>query len=177
MILNDKRKLFVSQCIRIIATIIILHSLNIPIFMKILLIMITDSIDCGIPRFLFGSENWIDCDANIYQVSDKIVDTICYALLLFYLLNKGGLSPGYNYLIILLFIYRLIGVYLFLLKNSRKYLFYFPNFFLEICLGLAVINYFSNLKNFKVIILLIIFIYKIMLEYYLHFREIKNNFK
>ncbi len=55
MILNDKKRMFYfSECIRIIATIIILYTLNIPIFMKILLIMITDSIDCGIPRFFWG---------------------------------------------------------------------------------------------------------------------------
>ena len=175
-----KRNLFISQCIRIFATTIILYTLKIPIFMKILLIMLIDFIDCDIPRFLFGAENWINCNANIYQVSDKIADsiyqmsdkitdTICYTLLLFYVLNKGSMSTNYKYLIILLFIYRLLGVCLFLLKNSRSYLFYFPNFFLEICLGLMVINYFPNLKKFKLSIILIIIIYKIILEYYLHF--------
>ena len=64
------------------------------------------------------------------------------------------MSNYYNYLIIILFLYRLIGVYLFLIKNSREYLFYFPNFFLETSLGLMVINYFPKLKNFKVMILL-----------------------
>ena len=169
MILNNKKdKLLLSEFVRIIATIIILYTLNIPIFMKILLIMLTDSINCAIPRFVFGSEKWIVCNENIYQVSDKITDTICYTLLLFYILNNGGMSTNYNYLLIILFIYRLVGIYLFLINNSRKYLFYFPNFFLEICLGLMVINYFPMLKKFKVIIILIIIIYKIILEYYLH---------
>ena len=55
MILNDKKRMFyLSESIRIIATIIILYTLNIPIFMKILLIMITDFIDCDIPRFFWG---------------------------------------------------------------------------------------------------------------------------
>ena len=169
MILNYKKeKLFLSECIRIIATIIILYTLNIPIFCKILLIMLTDSIDCGIPRFLFGSKKWIVCNESTYQVLDKITDSICYTLLLFYILNNGDMSTNYNYFIILLFIYRLIGTYLFLIKNSRKYLFYFANFFLEICLVLMVINYFPMLKKFKVIIILIIIIYKIIVEYYLH---------
>ena len=185
--MDKKEKLYLSQFIRIITTILILYFLNIPIFMKILLIMLIDFIDCDIPRFLFGPKNWTNCNANIYQKSDKITDniyqksdkitdTICYTLLLFYILNNGGMSTNYNYFIIILFIYRLIGTSLFLIKNNRKYLFYFPNFFLEICLGLMVINYFSNLKNFKVIIILIIIIYKIILEYYLHFHKIKNNF-
>jgi hypothetical protein len=179
MILNHKKeKLLISECIRIIATIIILYTLNIPIFMKILLIMLTDFIDCTekVHPFLFGSNKWIDCNESIYQVSDKITDSICYTLLLFYILNNGGLSSNYNYLLILLFIFRLIGTSIFLIKNNRKYLFYFPNFFLEICLGLVVINYFPILKNYKEIILITIIIYKIILEYYLHiYKNTKNN--
>ena len=166
--MDKKEKLYLSQFIRIITTILILYFLNIPIFMKILLIMLTDLIDCEISRFLFGAKNWILCNQSIYQVSDKITDTICYTLLLFYILKNAGMSSNYNYLIILLFIYRLIGVYLFLIKNNIKYLFYFPNFFLEISLGLMIINYFPMLKKFKVIIFLIIVIYKIILEYNIH---------
>lgn len=176
MILNNKKKnLFISACIRIIATIIILYTLNIPIYMKIILIMLTDFIDCDIPRFIFGSKKWIVCNDSTYQKSDKITDIICYTLLLFYILNNGGMSANYNYLIIILYIYRLIGTFLFLIKNNRKYLFYFPNFFLEICLGLMVINHFPMFKKFKEIIILIIIIYKIILEYYLHiYKDTKN---
>ena len=140
--------------------------LNIPIFIKIPLIILTDSIDCGIPHFLF--DEWIDCNTDIYQTSDKITDMICYTLLLVYILHSGGLSSKYNYLLILLFIYRLIGTYLFLIKKDTTYLFYFPNFFLEICFGLVLINNFLILKNYKEIILIVIVIYKLILEYYLH---------
>ena len=109
------------------------------------------------------------------NVPDKIADIICYTLLLVYILNNGGLSSNSNYLLILLFTYRFIGTYLFLIKNNRKYLFYFPNFFLEICLGLVVINHFPILKNYKEIILITIVIYKIILEYYLHiYKNTKN---
>jgi hypothetical protein len=79
-----------------------------------------------------------------------------------------NISTNYNNLIILLFIYRLIGLYLFLINNNRVYLFYFPNFFLEICLGLMIINYYPILDNFKIIIILFIIILKIIQEYYLH---------
>lgn len=108
-------------------------------------------------------------------MTDKITDTICYTLLLFYILKNGGMSTNYNYLIILLFIYRLIGTSLFLIKNNRKYLFYFPNFFLETCLGLMVIKYFPMLKKFREIIILIIIIYKIIQEYYLHIYKNTQN--
>ena len=173
MILKNEEILFLFQCIRVITTIIILDILNIPIFLKILLIILTDLLDCGIPRLLFGSKKWLDCNESTYQKSDKITDTICYTLLLFYILENGEMSTNYNYLIIL---YRLIGVYLFLIKNNRKYLFYFPNFFLEICLGLMIINYYPMLKKFKGIILLIIIIFKILNEYYLHvYKDTKDN--
>jgi len=176
MILKNEEILFLFQCIRIITTIIILYILNIPIFLKILLIILTDLLDCDIPRLLFGSKKWLDCNESTYQKSDKITDTICYTLLLFYILENGGMSTNYNYLIILLFIYRLIGVYLFLIKNNRKYLFYFPNFFLEICLGLMVIHYYPILKKFKPFIILIIIIFKILQEYFLHvYKDTKDN--
>tara|TARA_B100000900_G_C20324350_1_gene611569 strand:- start:25 stop:555 length:531 start_codon:yes stop_codon:yes gene_type:complete len=176
MILKNEEILFLLQCIRVITTIIILYILNIPIFLKILLIILTDLLDCDIPRLLFGSKKWLDCNESTYQKSDKITDTICYTLLLFYILENGGMSTNYNYLIILLFIYRLIGVYLFLIKNNRKYLFYFPNFFLEICLGLMVIHYYPILKKFKPFIILIIIIFKILQEYFLHvYKDTKDN--
>ena len=169
MILNNKiYNLVLSDCIRIIAALVILYRLPIPLFVKIILIMISDSVDCGIPRILFN--HWIDCSTDTYQRLDKITDTICYTFLLFYILKNGDLSTNYNYLLIVLYIYRLIGVFLFLIKNDRKDLFYFPNFFLEISLGLMVINYFPTLKKYREVILLLIAVYKILAEYYLHYR-------
>ena len=160
---TKKRNLFISQCIRIIITILILYALDIPIFIKILLIIITDVLDClPIYSILFGHNNWINCDNLYYQKFDKITDSICYILLLFYILQNGTLSTNYKYLITLLFI----------IKNNRKYLFYFPNFFLEICLGLMIINYYPVLKEKEFIIIIIIIIYKIITEYFHHYNRI-----
>jgi hypothetical protein len=138
------------------------------------LIILTDFIDCGIPnRFIFGYKDWVNCHEKFYQKIDKITDTICYALLLVYILKNANLTTNYNNLIILLFIYRLIGLYLFLISSNRVYLFYFPNFFLEICLGLMIIKYYPTLENFEITIISFIIIYKIIQEYFLHFY--KNN--
>lgn len=182
MILSKKQKLLASEMIRIIATVLILYKLNIPIYMKILLIILADLIDCDFPRLLFGINNWIDCKEIYYQIVDKITDTICYTLLLIYILNNGGLSSNYNNLLIILFLYRFIGTYLFIIKNERKFLFYFPNFFLEICLGLFIINDFPRLTKYKGYIVICIIIYKIIQEYYLHIYKVKvenknNNLK
>jgi hypothetical protein len=86
MISNQNKLLFISAFIRIIITIIILYSFNIPIFIKILLIILADFIDCDIPRYIFGYKNYVNCNENLYQKTDKITDTICYVLLLIYLL-------------------------------------------------------------------------------------------
>ena len=134
--------------------------------------MATDFIDCDIPRYIFGYKNWVNCSKNLYQKTDKITDTICYALLLIYILKNGNLSTNYTNLIILLFIYRLIGLYLFLISSNRLYLFYFPNF-LEICLGLMIINYYPILKNYEITIILFIILYKIVQEYFLHVHKIQ----
>lgn len=171
VITNKKILLFISAFIRIISTIIILYSLNIPIFIKILLIILTDTIDC--PRYIFGYKNWVNCSENLYQKTDKITDTICYALLLIYILKNANLSTNYNNLIILLFIYRLIGLYLFLINSNRVYLFYFPNFFLEICLGLMIIDYYPTLENFEITIISFIIVLKIIQEYFMHVRKIQ----
>ena len=168
MILTLKQKLLISDIIRIIATLINLYLLKIPIFAKILLIILIDIIDCS-DLFI----NWIDCNSIIYQKFDKITDSICYVLLSIYLFNNNNLSYQYYYLLLLL-IYRLIGTYLFLTTNNRQYLFYFPNFFLEICLGLYVINYFPILNSYKKSILINIIIYKIIQEYFFHYKKIIN---
>lgn len=169
MFLNKRKKLYISQIIRVIASFIILFILKAPLYMKILLVMTTDAIDCGIPNnIIFESKKWVNCKKKLYKKSDKITDTICYSMLLYYILVNCNLSSKYKYILILLFIYRLIGVYIFLIKNNSTYLFYFPNFFLEISLVLSLINSFLILKNFEIIIILFVVIYKMIQEYYLH---------
>ena len=174
---NEIMKLFVSYFIRLLLTLIIFYKLKIPIYTKIILLMLTDSIDCSRKHEEFLNE-WINCSSNIYQVTDKIVDTLCYTILLFYILRNGNLSSYNNNLLKYLFIFRLVGVFLFLIKKNREYLFYFPNFFLEISLGLMLINKLKILENYKKIIIFIIIILKIMQEYYLHiYKDSLNNEK
>ena len=169
MELQDSTKmLLVSECIRTAVTIIILFVINVPVFLKIVLMMMADSIDCTRIHSWLVSENWIDCNSMTYQKTDKVTDTICYVLLLVYLLNKSGISNNYSYLIVLLFIYRTIGVCMFLISENRNYLFYFPNFFLEVSLGLALAHYFKYLRPFKGYLLAGIVTFKIAQEYYMH---------
>ena len=162
-----KQLLYYAELVRIILTIVIL-SLPIPLFVKIILIMISDLIDCA--KIYHSYFDWIDCKSEIYQRLDKITDSICYTILLFYILNYGGLSVNYNYILIGLVIYRLIGTYLFIKKNNRKYLFYFPNFFIEMSLLFSIITHFDISYKYSLIPLVIIF--KLFQEYIMHYKVV-----
>ena len=64
-----------------------------------------------------------------------------------------------------------MGTYLFIKNKDRKYLFYFPNFYLEIVIGLFAIKHFSFLKNYKSLIIIIILLFKIVCEYFHHYNS------
>ena len=171
---NIERNLYISQFIRVISTFVILYALDIPLYCKILLIMVLDSLDCTtLHNILLGRTNWVNCRNMTYQISDKITDIICYSILLYYTINHGGLSKNENCILFILFIYRVIGTIIFITKKDRKYLFFFPNFFLEITLGLMVIKHHTNLKKYKKEIIILIILYKIAQEYIMHYNNMQ----
>ena len=165
--------LLISSILRIFVTFIILFTLNIPVFLKIVSIIFADSIDCWLPRFFL--QDWNICKGIMYQRYDKINDMISYSILLFYILNNyrknAGLSDIEKKLLIGLFLYRFIGTLFFLGTNNRKFLFYFPNFFLEIALALFTVQYFPDLQPYKKKILTATVITKVIIEYFMHFRS------
>lgn len=159
-------RLFIASIIRVLAVCFILFLLDVPIYVKIILILLTDALDSGVPRLLY--RDWISASTDTYQRTDKITDTICYVLLFLYLIRYAGLSCQSNYALMFLLAYRIVGTGVFLIKNDRKYLFYFPNFFLEISLGLVLIHQFASLQRYTTFILLCIVVYKLSLEYFMH---------
>ena len=62
---NEIMKLLMSYFIRVLSTLIILYKLKIPIYTKIILLMLTDSIDCSRKHEEFLNE-WINCNSNVY---------------------------------------------------------------------------------------------------------------
>lgn len=156
---DDKQILIIASIIRVILTIWILYYTKYPTSIKILLIMISDFIDCDVVRVLYKNKNM--CQTHLYQKYDKIIDMICYTLLLNYIYPK--LDNKQRYLIIFLFLFRLYGVIMFLKNKDRKYLFYFPNIFLW---TLPTILFYGI--NYQ--LLLIITFFKLLQEYYLHYR-------
>jgi len=167
MILTQNQKLYIAQIFRVILTLFILYGLDISLFYKIILIMLSDLLDRDIPNIFFS--NWISGTSNTYQRIDKITDSICYLILLIFLINCNFISIGWKIILITLFLFRTFGVSLFLKNNDRKYLFYFPNFFLEITLAISAINEFSGLHKYTNLIVACVVIYKIFTEYIHHY--------
>jgi len=131
--------------------------------------MLLEKIDCSPKTYpytgpMFSKDTSI-CKTMKYQKYDKIADTICYTLILMFLLEHECTS---NQLLVALFIYRLVGTCLFLNTDDKKYLIYFPNFFLETSLALMALKNFPELKIYKQQIFIIVFAFKILQENYLH---------
>jgi len=168
-----------SEILRVLITFIILQFLSIPFFIKILLIMFTEILDCT-PSLKYGPLFTPDtsiCGTTNYQRIDKITDIIIYFLILVYIINSSILSPQYNYFIIFLFIVRLIGTYFFLEKRKGIFLCYFPNFFLETSLALMVIHFYPIFRKYTVIIIICILILKVCQEFYMHYENKNENEK
>ena len=98
----QNKQLLFSQLIRILTTILILFFLKIPLFIKILLIIFTDTFDCALPHFIF--KEWSNCKKKFYQYTDKLTDIICYSILLFYTIKNSKMSILNKKLIFFLFI-------------------------------------------------------------------------
>ena len=96
------------------------------------------------------------------------MEPLSYVLLLLYLVRYAGLSCQSNYALMFLLAYRIVGTGLFLMKNDRNYFIIFPNFFLEISLGLVLVHQFASLQRYMAFIMLGIVVYKLALEYYMH---------
>ncbi len=131
----------------------LLYYLNINDLLKVILIILTDNIDCVLFKY-FNNKN---CKNFSYQISDKILDLYSYFLIYKFL----NLNTIYLYIIL----YRLIGVLLFSLSAQSIYLVVFPDIFKEVLLY----NYIFGELNYGIIIVIIL---KIMFEYYWH--SVKN---
>jgi len=83
------------------------------------------------------------CGTEYYQMADKVIDVIITALMFWYLKTNGLLSDTEYNTITYLFVYRIIGVLLFLRTKDRRYLIYFPNICLELALLFSVLRHYD----------------------------------
>ena len=166
MINSITYKLIIAELFRIISALIILFYFKLPLYIKILFIVLTDFIDYS--RYHRYILDWIDCKSFLYQASDKITDTIVYTILFIYSSIYANLSNIQNYILLFLLIFRIIGTILFLLNNSRRYLIFFPNFFLVISFIFAYFNYFKKYNKYLYLVCILGILYKISHEIYIH---------
>lgn len=165
--------LFISQGFRVFFTLFVLLLIHIPLFFKVVIITISDFFDNSIPlRRVFP--DWIDPNTEIYQISDKITDLITYFILLFYLFQIKYLERKKNLILFVFLFYRLIGEIIFFVTKERKVLVFFPNFFLEFSLLFIGMKYFNISKKFLPFLTILVIIWKILQEYYLHIYKIKK---
>ena len=160
----DTYILLITAVFRILGSYFILN-LNLKPYVKIILVLLTDFFDCDIPRSLKLYKNKDFCQSTQYQQTDKLVDSITYILIFNKLVNTHIFSRNEINILFYLLVYRLIGTFIFILKNQKQTLFYFPNFYLEIALLIALSKTF--MFNYKPYIIYVI-ILKICQEYGLH---------
>tara|TARA_X000000950_G_scaffold285852_1_gene392925 strand:- start:198 stop:707 length:510 start_codon:yes stop_codon:yes gene_type:complete len=165
-----KKNLAMAEIIRIILTIFVLYYLPIPLFYKIILVMLFEGFDYTIPKKLLKID-WIDSSNINYHIYDKIGDKICYSILLLYIIQNKIFPKSYSNILIYLLIFRIIGTVLFILKKNRDYLFYFPNFFLEITLAFSGLKHFVLNNSIRNLIIPIIITLKIIQEYFMHYNK------
>ena len=151
-----------SRIARLIVTAGILYGLPIPLMYKYIPLVMSDSIDTKGPFKIIKKVS-----KDEYQKYDKMTDILCYTLLLFYILTSAGLPKVYNQAIVTMFIYRLIGQVLFHRTGDRKYLFFFPNFFLEVSFLLVAIHTLPD-STHKYIAIFLLLLLKILMEYSHH---------
>ena len=161
-----EQKFFFSESLRILFSFCIFFVFTIPLFYKIILLIISDTFDCGFSKLFF--KEWIDPNTEVYQISDKVCDTIGYTFLLIYLWTSMFLCKKYNSILTVMYFYRLIGTLLYIIFQERQYLLYFPNFFLESSLIFTGLKQFSISKKYLPIFFALMIFWKLLQEYYLH---------
>jgi len=176
--MNDYETLKILSIIRLIVTIYLLFFTKTSLFMKILFVYIVDMIDYNpiIGKLFYKNSKYTE--TYTYEQYDKISDLISYILLLVFIYSNNHIPINYKHSLLLLLIFRIVGIALFLSTNNTKYLFYFPNFFLEFTLLFSLIfeQKYTNLNTpFR---FFLVFVLKILQEYLMHYnKDIRNILK
>ena len=131
--------------------------------------VLLDAVDANIVRIMGGT-------FPNYQPLDKCLDT-------YYLFFELVVSLGWDHKLakqtsVILFLYRVAGVVLFEITNTRVYLFFFPNLFEYFFLFFLIFKsrYFDSNKvnswSKIVLILVLLYILKLPQEYLLHYKQV-----
>ena len=167
----DIQLLRIASIARIVLTIIILYVIKAPPYVKVILIIMTDFIDCSMIHHILNIyKNKQFCKIQVYQMTDKITDILSYILMFNYIYQNNLLNSTELYFIFGLLLFRILGTGLYLKTQNEKLLLYFPNFYLEITLLLLFIKKFNRFQQYKSELLICVSLIKIYQEYYLHYK-------
>lgn len=163
--INDS--VYAASSMRILPMLVLF--IDIPFIYKLIPILLFDKVDCmmsGIINLENKDLKDINCQSQEYQLTDKIMDTITYTVLLIYTSTKE--YRWFTPMLIVLFVFRMIGVLFYLKNGDRRMLVYFPNFFLPTMIVFYLMDYLDVSKMYYYLSLIPIFIYKIYNEYNYH---------
>ena len=164
-----KNKVITNQIVRVIIDFLVLIGLQLPLFIKILIIMITDFLDTTFPFYLdMVQPNLFD----EYEKIDKVGDMIIYTTLWIYYIKFDDSPLVLKNYITLLFLFRWMGYLIYRETNKRNIFVMFPNLFLESLFVISLLQYmgYSYSKYYKLyfIVLSLTFVFKIIHEMYIH---------
>lgn len=166
-----------AEIIRVVLCLIIIFILPIPLWIKVISCMLIDRLDCTSDMFPYKGPLFINdtsiCKTVEYSKADKIGDTFTNLFLLIYVYIY---APQYFTLLLLLFVFRLIGVLMFFKTHNKKYFIYFPNFFITFMIFIGIIiDYKLNLSEHIIISgITLLVIYQIIQEYIMHWSPKHN---
>ena len=121
----DLIMLMFIMLLRMVVSCVILYASSMPIYVKIIALILVDALDGGFLHIWHHDLRWDRSlrDSKHYQIADKIVDTIVAIMIYIYALDPYTRWTG------ALLLYRIVGVVLFILFQNRTFLVIFPNFF------------------------------------------------
>lgn len=172
--LISKNFLLITSILRIILSIFILFYTSFPPYLKVLSVILLDFIDCNTGFWFNIYPQFYFCKTSLYQNTDKMVDLISYLLIFLYVFSCKFFSDRVNLIILLVFSYRLVGMYLFERYRDRKYLILFPNFGPELVLILLVFLAFPGVFEdnwLKMVVIMLFVMWKIINELAIHYDD------
>jgi hypothetical protein len=179
----DSLKLYGSGLLRIILSSVVLFYTDWSLTIKILLVYVFDAFDhLGFQYSILGKYSDPNFSQSIqYVESDKIVDLICYTLILYYIIETKAFDIYIIILLTILYLIRAVGTVVYLITYNEYYLTMFPNLFIDLALLFAFFKDYVNLNSNSDTLLLMLFvimiiIIRLIIEFLFHAPE-KENFE
>lgn len=133
---------------------------------NLVIVWVLDLVD-SVPMKIKYGRNYLYSDE--YQIDDKINDIIIYFFVLeiFYILQPE--LDMFMIFFTLAFLYRLVGVILYIRTKDDKYIIYFSNFFGEVPAIFIFMKYILKFPNYVYIpITILLLVLKVGYEYFHH---------